>query len=221
MRNLLHTRAIVFDAYGTLLNVGSLSEKLTQHFGTTAAQIGPVWRAKQLEYTWLRALMNRYKPFSGVTADALRYACIQQKVELDEAVLDELVGAYYELVAFEEVYAVLERLKRKYQLAVLSNANMSMLSQAFDKNHLTELMDGMYSVEAVQTFKPHPDVYRLAVEGLSLLKNEIAFVSTNTWDVAGAESFGFHTIWLNRFDKTREFLGNTQDVTIHSLQELI
>lgn len=221
MKVLRDIRGIVFDAYGTLFHVGSLVERLAHHFGQDAAVIGPTWRAKQLEYTWLRALMGNYVPFSQITADALHFACEQHNVLLEMAVSRELTQEYYRLASFDEVSTVLSELRSSYQLAVLSNANPEMLYQALKSNELMELMDGAFSVDEVKTYKPSPEVYQLAVDGLKLSKEELLFISTNTWDVAGAKSFGFYTIWLNRFNKKLEVLGLEPDHEIRDLNELL
>ena len=221
MLNLRQVKAIVFDAYGTLFNISSLDDRLHHYFGQKSADIAGVWRNKQLEYTWLRSLMGRYEPFSKVTADALQHACRRYSVEFTNDILDDMMLRYQVLVAYPEVKEVLDQLKRKHHLAVLSNADYKMLKSAVDQNDLGTVFDRVISVDVIRQFKPTPGVYQLAISGLEVDKEYIAFVSTNTWDVAGAKSFGFKTIWLNRQNAISENLDFEPDWTIKSLHELL
>ncbi|MDN5210681.1 haloacid dehalogenase type II [Fulvivirgaceae bacterium BMA12] len=214
-------KAIVFDAYGTLFNISSLDDRLHHYYGKKSPEIAATWRKKQLEYTWLRTLMEKYEPFSKVTADALQYACRQHVAEFTRDILDDMMLRYQVLSAYPEVVDVLDQLKRKHHLAVLSNADFKMLKSAVDHNQLSHVFDRVISVDVMNKFKPVPSVYQLAISGLEVDKEYIAFVSTNTWDVAGAKSFGFKTIWLNRNNTITENLDFDPDWTITSLQELL
>ena len=213
-------KAIVFDAYGTLLDVQRLDEFLEHHFGEKASDINKIWRQKQLQYTWLRSLMRRYEPFSKVTADALRYACTSLGLKLPDALEQELVQQYYQLQAFPDVAETLATLSREFQLAVLSNANEEMLHQAIKHNRLAGLLTQVLSVDQIGKFKPTPEVYRLAESNLKLDREQIVFVSSNTWDVAGAASFGLRVIWLNRGNGNMEDLGFSPDWQIPQLGEI-
>ncbi|MEL6191273.1 MAG: haloacid dehalogenase type II [Bacteroidota bacterium] len=213
-------KAIVFDAYGTLLSIDALDTRLEKHFGEQAKAINQVWRQKQLEYTWLRGLMQEYRPFSTVTAEALEFACLHLGIQLTPAIKEDLVRGYFELTAYGDVKASLERLGKSYSLAVLSNADPAMLTTAMEYNQLSDHLQAILSVDAVQMFKPHPSVYQIAVDQFKLSPSEIAFVSSNTWDISGSAAFGLTPVWLNRFGKTMDTLGYSPSLTIHSLADL-
>ena len=213
-------KAIVFDAYGTLLSIDALDARLEKHFGVQAKAINQVWRQKQLEYTWLRGLMQEYRPFSTVTGEALEFACQHLGIGLTPATKEDLVRGYFELTAYGDVKAALERLSESYSLAVLSNADPAMLTTAMAHNQLSAHLYAILSVDAVQMFKPHPSVYQVAVDKFKLSPSEIAFVSSNTWDISGSSAFGFSPVWLNRFGKTMDTLGYSPTLTIQTLADL-
>jgi 2-haloacid dehalogenase len=213
-------KAIIFDAYGTLLDIRTVDELLRQLFGEKAGRIASLWRQKQLEYTWLRTLMNRYVPFKKVTQDALVYACRVAEVNLHPSQAEALMQAYDRLLVYEEVKKALHRLKADYRLAVLSNANPEMLNNALGHNQITNLLEAIISVDETKYFKPRPEVYQLAEEKLGLPRQEMLFISSNTWDVAGAKSFGLQVAWANRFDGYVEELGFEPDLVIQDLVRL-
>ncbi|MEM8898338.1 MAG: haloacid dehalogenase type II [Bacteroidota bacterium] len=213
-------RAIVFDAYGTLLSIDALDAKLEKHFGAKAKAVNQVWRQKQLEYTWLRGLMQEYRPFSTVTGEALEFACQHLGIKLTHSIKEGLVRGYFELTAYEDVKSALERLSESYSLAVLSNADPAMLSTAMEHNQLSKHLNAILSVDAVQMFKPHPSVYQITVDQFQLAPSEIAFVSSNTWDISGSAAFGLIPVWLNRFGKTMDTLGYSPSLTLRSLSEM-
>lgn len=213
-------KAIVFDAYGTLFNINSLDQVLHQYFGDRAIELGVLWRKKQLEYTWLRTLMDQYKPFSEVTMDALVYSCHQLDLTFDAGIRDELYKKYLALEAYAEVRSVLESLSKKAALGVLSNANQQMLQGAIDRNHLGGFFTHVLSVEKIMLFKPRKEVYQMACDAFQALPGEILFVSSNTWDVAGAKSFGLNVAWLNRFGGVMEELGFEPDYVLDEMQQL-
>ncbi len=219
--NLHKIKALVFDAYGTLLDVKSLDERLSYHFNEQAGQINSIWRQKQLQYTWLRSLMDRYKPFAQVTREALDFACKDVGVDLSEEIMADLMDHYYVLNSFPEVPNLLKELSKSHVCAVLSNADMPMLQKACDHNGITQFLDAILTVDFARVNKPAPQVYELATQHFLCEREEIAFISSNTWDVAGAKSFGFKSIWLNRTNGTMETLGFDPDWTIHYLEELI
>ncbi|MEM9673280.1 MAG: haloacid dehalogenase type II [Bacteroidota bacterium] len=211
--------AFVFDAYGTLFNINSLDERLTHYFGDRAEAISATWRRKQLEYTWLRALMQRYVPFSQVTQDALAYACQSVGEKLTEEVRNDLRQRYEILSAYPEVPATLGELSQNYRLAILSNADPVFLEQAVQHNQLSNYLVSVLSADKLQTYKTVPQVYQLAVDTLQLPPEQIAFVTSNPWDVAGAKSFGLTTVWINR-GSIPEQLGFPADFEITRFQEL-
>ncbi|MEM7368067.1 MAG: haloacid dehalogenase type II [Bacteroidota bacterium] len=214
-------KSIVFDAYGTLFDVQTLDAFLKEHYGDKSQPINAIWRQKQLQYTWLRSLMGRYEPFSNVTTDALRYACQVQGEVLSASLEQQLVQRYYTLQAFPDTLSSLGKLASSVQLAVLSNANPEMLEQAVHHNGLHPFLTHILSVDSIQMYKPIPAVYDLATQAFGLEKEEIVFVSSNTWDVAGAKSAGLRVIWLNRYNGNLEELGIEPDWQISSLEEII
>ncbi len=221
MVNFKQIKAIVFDAYGTLFDISSLDSRLKHYFFDHSSDIAKLWRQKQLEYTWLRTMMGKYKNFSSITKDALLYACKAKNVELKEDTIEDLMLRYQALAVFPEVPHVVDTLRKKHHLAILSNAENKMLQSAVNHNNMEGVFNRIISVDVISKFKPIPNVYQLAVSGLEVDKEYIAFVSTNTWDVAGAKSFGFKTIWLNRNNTTPEELGVMPDLIINDLNALI
>jgi len=220
MQHLPNIRAIVFDAYGTLFNIATIDIRLQYHYGEKAAELGAVWRQKQLEYTWLRTLMNRYKDFYALTADALRFACEQVGVLYNENIATDLMNHYNQLEVYPEVDGALAKLHSKFRLAILSNANPNLLEGAVGFNNIGHYLEAVYSVDGLKIFKPVPAVYQLLVEGLKLPKEQIAFASSNTWDVAGAASYGLQVIWVKRSEKPIEQLGFEPDLVVNDLMEL-
>ncbi|MGI9543855.1 MAG: haloacid dehalogenase type II, partial [Cyclobacteriaceae bacterium] len=220
MNHLDNIKSIVFDAYGTLLNINSLDLRLEHYYGDGAQALSTIWRRKQLEYTWLRSLMDRYKPFSEVTMEALAFGCAQLGLSLSNAIKDDLEKRYYSLDVYPEVPKVLKALAAKYSLAILSNASIEMLEKAALHNKIDGMLDHIFSADAIKTYKPSPLVYQIADAGLPWSKNEIAFVSSNTWDVSGAKSYGFQVFSLKRGNSHQETLGFEPDRMIESLEAL-
>ncbi|MCI5084145.1 MAG: haloacid dehalogenase type II [Saprospiraceae bacterium] len=213
--------AIVFDAYGTLFDVQSIQRKLEKLYNTRAASIGQVWRQKQLEYTWLRTLMQRYVPFTKLTQDALLYACEANGVNAQPEEVNQLMEAYNQLDVFTEVHAALQQLSQQVPLAILSNANQELLDRATTYNQIKPYFKDIISVDAVEQFKTVPTVYQLAVDRLKVSAERVVFVSSNTWDVAGAKSFGLQVVWVKRKqDAIVEQLGFPPDHTIEQLGDL-
>lgn len=214
-------KIIVFDAYGTLFNVNSIENRLEVHFGNQAAEIAALWRKKQLEYTWLRALMDKYEPFTTVTAEALEFSCSHLQLELDQVVLTDLMEHYNVLSAYPEVASSLDRLSRKYQLGILSNANHDMLTAAVDFNQLGGYLSRVISVDSIERYKPHPEVYSLVTQEFKVDRQEVIFVSSNTWDVAGAKAFGLNVAWLKRGKGTMDTMRFDPDLQVESLEDLV
>lgn len=217
MQNLENVKAIVFDAYGTLFDVASIDERLDYHFADLAELIAPIWRRKQLEYTWLRSLMDRYKNFYALTEDALQFACKQYGLEVPDDVVKDLMDHYYKLSVYPDVAPALLRLQKKYQLAILSNANPALLEKAVAHNQIKDRFSAIFSVDTIKKYKPIPAVYQLAVDGFSLAKEEIVFLSSNTWDVVGAKSFGLKVVWVQRKPGSLEELGMVPDGVVADL----
>jgi 2-haloacid dehalogenase len=211
--------ALVFDAYGTLFDVHSVVRRCEACFPGKGAALSAAWRSKQLEYTWQRSLMNRYKPFSGVTRDALAYACEAMGLQLSVAQTEALMAEYLMLEPYPDVRDSLQKLGRK-KLAILSNGSPDMLDPLVANQGLAAAFRAVISVDEVKIFKPAPLVYELAVKKLGAPKENIGFVSSNCWDALGAKSFGFTVYWINRAGAPLDRLGFTPDRTIRSLGDL-
>jgi 2-haloacid dehalogenase len=214
-------RALVFDAYGTLFDVHSVVALCEQSWPGKGAAVSALWRAKQLEYTWQRSLMQRYEDFARVTEASLRYACQALGLPVDEGRRRGLMEAYLRLSTFPEVRGALAALKAsKLKLAILSNGSPAMLRPLVANAGLRGLIGTVISVDPRKIYKPAPAVYRLAVEKLRAPKTAIGFVSSNCWDACGAKSFGFRTFWINRGGAPVDELGAAPDHVIKSLDEL-
>ena len=214
-------RALVFDAYGTLFDVHSVVALCEQLWPGKGAALSQLWRAKQLEYTWQRSLMQRYEDFGRITEASLRYACAALGLPVDEGRRRGLMDAYLKLSTFPEVHDALAALKAsKLRLAILSNGSPAMLRPLVANAGLHGLIGTVISVAPRKIYKPAPVVYRLAVEKLRAPKTAIGFVSSNCWDACGAKSFGFRTFWINRNGAPVDELGATPDHVIGSLGEL-
>lgn len=220
METLNSVKAIVFDAYGTLFNIASIDKQLEHHFGEKAGPIGATWRRKQLEYTWLRTLMGKYKDFFSLTKDALTYACTQQSVALKSDVVDDLMEHYYKLEVYTEVPEALQKLSTSYKLAILSNANPELLERATAYNTIKTHLGAIFSVDPLRQFKPVSSIYQLPASHWEIAKNEILFCSSNTWDVSGAKAAGLRVAWINRNNGQEEQLGYSPDIMVHNLLEL-
>ena len=212
----LSVEALVFDAYGTLYDVHSVVQRCEAFFPGSGARLSQLWRAKQLEYTWLRSLMRRYAPFSAVTREALAYACEALSLELGAPQAEALMAEYLRLSPFPEVPGALENLKTRK--AILSNGSRDMLEPL--ARHSGLALDAVLSVDEVKVFKPAPEVYELAVRRLHVPKERIGFVSSNGWDALGAKSFGFTVFWINRAGAPVDRLGFQPDRVIASLADL-
>ena len=212
-------RACVFDAYGTLFDVHSAVGRLAAEIGPGAEALSRLWRTKQLEYTWLRALMGRHADFWQVTGEALDYAL--EATAVDPGVRERLMEAYLALDAYPEVPAVLERLRAAgLRVAILSNGEGRMLAAGARSAGIEDLLDATLSVEEVGVYKPHPEVYRLAVERLGVEAGAIAFQSSNAWDIHGASTFGLRAVWINRTRAPRERLPGGAEAELADLSGL-
>jgi 2-haloacid dehalogenase len=213
-------RAIAFDAYGTLFDVHSVIALCNRKFPGQGAELSKLWRAKQLEYTWLRSLMGRYEDFWMVTESALVFACRSLGFACPAETRRELMESYLHLDTFPEVKSALGKLSQ-YKLAILSNGSPRMLAAAVESAGLIRVFTDVISVDEVKTYKSSPRVYGLASQHLAVPDNAIAFVSSNFWDIAGAKSFGLWTCWVNRGKLPEDELGVRPDVTVDTLDGLI
>lgn len=214
-------KALVFDAYGTLFDVHSVTRLADSLFAGRGAALSQAWRSKQLEYTWLRSLMGRYDDFNAVTADALDWALDSLGLAAGPGERSALMQAYRSLATFPEVRDALGRLGGRRPLAILSNGHPDMLDAVVDHNELRVFFgDRVFSVHEAGVFKPDPRVYALACAGLELPAESIGFVSSNGWDAAGARSFGFTAWWVNRVKAPLERLGSPPDAAVDDLAGL-
>lgn len=213
-------RACVFDAYGTLFDIASAVARCNGALGASGAKLNLLWREKQLQYSWLRAVQGRHADFWQVTGDALDFALESLGIS-DPRLRDRLMESYLTLDAFPEVPEVLDRLKRQgIKTAILSNGSPKMLQAAVSNAQLEPLLDLVLSVEEVGVYKPHPKVYQLAVDQLGIEPQRISFQSSNAWDAWGASAFGMRVVWCNRYGQHPERLPGRPDYQVHSLTEL-
>jgi 2-haloacid dehalogenase len=216
-------KAIIFDAYGTLFDVNSAAEKCKEKLGDKWEGFANYWRTTQLEYTWLRSLMRRHKDFWQITEDSLDKS--MNFYNIDNSMRSELLNLYKVLSPFTEVRGTLKKLKQSnYKLAILSNGTPDLLNELVVSNQLKDIFDDIFSVEEAGIFKPDSKVYDLPINKYNIEKNEVLFLSANTWDVSGAGNYGYNTVWVNRnnniFDKL-DFEPNQQISNLSELLDLI
>ncbi len=213
-------KAIIFDAYGTLFDVNSAAEKCKDKIGDKWESFANYWRTTQLEYTWLRSLMGRHKDFWQVTEDSLDKS--MQVFKIDSSMRSELLNLYKVLSTFPEVKEVLNKLKEKnYKLAILSNGTPFLLNELVNSNNLDNIFDNIFSIEEVKTYKPDQKVYNIPVKKYQIQKNEIAYLSANTWDVSAGGNYGFNPVWVNRNNNTFDNLDYVPKYQIENLSKLI
>lgn len=212
---------LVFDAYGTLFDINFVTMQHSGSLGPIAQSFSDLWRSKQLEYSWLQSLMGCYENFWTITERALDYT--MDNFGIDDATLKErLLGSYEVVSCYPEVPEILSRLREKgRKLVILSNANVRMLDKAVNNAGISTFIDSSLSTESVRIFKPHPIVYQMVLEKYDTPKENILFISSNSWDAAGAKSFGFNVAWINRFDKKVDHLPVRPDHILHSLRQVL
>ncbi|HEY3910115.1 MAG TPA: haloacid dehalogenase type II [Stellaceae bacterium] len=212
--------AVVFDAYGTLFDVSSAAQRCADALGDAAPRLAALWRDKQLQYSWLRAVQGRHADFWQVTGDALDFA-LDALGMADPGLRERLMRLYLMLDAYPEAAETLRRVRGAgLATAILSNGSPAMLSAAVEHAGLAALFDHVLSVEEVGVYKPHPKVYQLAVDRLAMPAPQLGFVSSNGWDAWSASAFGMHAVWCNRSSQRRERLPGAPDHEIRSLAEL-
>ena len=213
-------KVIIFDAYGTLFDVNSAAEKCKSRIGDKWEPFANYWRTTQLEYTWLRSLMKRHKDFWKVTEESLDKS--MKVFKIDSSMKNELLDLYRVLSTFKEVNETLKKLKeKKYKLAILSNGNSDLLYELVKSNNLENIFDDILSVEEVKTYKPHPDVYNIPIKKFQVERDEVAYLSANTWDVSAAGNYGFNAVWVNRNDSIFDNLDYIPQHQIKHLGELL
>jgi 2-haloacid dehalogenase len=215
-------KGFVFDAYGTLFDVFSVTALCEQIFPGKGAALAQLWRVKQLQYSVMRSLMGRHRDFWQLTEDGLVYGCTSLGLALTADARARLLQAYLTLAAFPDVRPGLEALRRLgLRLAILSNGEPKMLEAAAQSAEIFGLLDRIISVEDVKIFKPSPRVYGLAAERLGVSSAELRFVSSNSWDVAGAASAGLRAFWIQRSAaEPPEELGFGAERVVHAITDL-
>ena len=212
-------KAIIFDAYGTLFDVNSAAEKCKDKIGSKWESFSNYWRTTQLEYTWLRSLMKRHKDFWKITEDSLDKS--MKVFNINPNMKSQLLDLYKILSPYPEVKETLKLLKEKnYKLSILSNGTPSLLKGLVSRNNI-EVFDDIFSVEEVGIFKPDLKVYDIPVKKYEIEKNEVAFLSANTWDVSGGGNYGFNAIWVNRNNTIFDNLDYSPVNQINNLKHLL
>jgi 2-haloacid dehalogenase len=217
-----NSRAFIFDAYGTLFDVHSVVMRGEHGLACNPqalSALSDLWRRKQLEYTWLLALMERFEDFRKITRASLRASIGQLGIQADEAQLERLMDAYLSPFAFPEVKSALEDLG-SVPMAILSNGTAEMVGAAVSNSGLTSCFEHVISVDRVGTYKPSPRVYALGPEILNIPAAEMLFVSSNAWDAAGAKAYGYQVCWCNRSGAEPDHMGFVPDFTVTQLDQI-
>ena len=214
-------KAIIFDAYGTLFDVNSAAEKCKAKIGINKWDIfSNYWRTTQLEYTWLRTLMNRHEDFWKITEDSLDKS--MAVFDIDPLMRNELLDLYKVLSTFPEVNEALNKLKEKnYKLAILSNGTPALLNQLVKSNNLENIFNDIFSIEEVKVYKPHSNVYNIPVKKYQIQKEEVAYLSANTFDVSASGNYGFNPVWVNRNNGVFDNLDYVPKYQVENLSKLI
>ena len=220
MSQLTGIRACVFDAYGTIFDFASAAARCPDVPDDKRGALTALWRDKQLQYTWLRSLQDRYADFWQVTGEALDFTLDSLGIATP-ALRANLMDLYLTLSAFPEVAQTLRQLRQAgFATAILSNGSPSMLNAAVRGAGLHDLLDAVLSADAVQVFKTDPRVYQYGLDALGLTAAQVSFQSSNAWDAFAASTFGMRVVWCNRYGQRRERLPGAPDHEVRSLTEL-
>lgn len=193
------TVALAFDIYGTLINPHGVVDELSRHVGERAQEFSNVWRDKQLEYTWRRALMQRYQNFPVCTRQALDYADTLLQTGLGDTAKASLMEVYRVLPAYDDVPVSLQSLADAgFRMFGFSNGVAEAITGLLEHAGIDQYFEGVVSVDALQTFKPDPDVYHHFIEVADAQAENCWLVSSNGFDVIGAVSAGMKAAWLRR-----------------------
>ena len=213
-------KVCAFDAYGTCFDINSAAQNLAKEIGKDWLGFSTTWRTVQLEYTWLRSLMKKHEDFWKVTEDSLDFAMESHKI--DKKFRSKLLELYKKLNSYPELVMCLKHLKEKnVKTCILSNGSPSLLDELTVHAKVKELFDDLISIEDVGIYKPHPKVYELVTKKYNCKPEEVCFLSSNTWDIVGGGTFGYQSIWVDRFGKTFDKLGYQPKFKIKDLSELI
>ena len=215
-------KAVLFDVYGTLLDVYSVALRAEQMFPGAGERLARAWRDRQIEYSRLVSMSGRYRPFWQLTREALQVTAAALRLPLDDAGADSLMNEYRHLSAFPENRGVLQTLaERGIRAGVLSNGDPDMLDVTLRSAGMAELIDPILSVHATRRYKTDPAAYAIGPVALGLPACEILFVSSNCWDAIGATWYGFTTLWVNRADAPMERLGVEPTRVGRSLRDVL
>ena len=213
-------KVCAFDAYGTCFDINSAAQNLAKEIGKDWLGFSTTWRTVQLEYTWLRSLMKKHEDFWRVTEDSLDFAMESHKI--DKKFRSQLLELYKKLNSYPELVMCLKHLKEKnVKTCILSNGSPTLLDELTVHAKVKELFDDLISIEDVGIYKPHPKVYELVTKKYNCKPEEVCFLSSNTWDIVGGGTFGYQSIWVDRFGKTFDKLGYQPKFKIKDLSELI
>ncbi|QKS70040.1 haloacid dehalogenase type II [Paenalkalicoccus suaedae] len=194
-------KVLIMDVFGTLFDVTQVAETLERHFPGNGEEISQLWRQKQIDYAFRRQITGDYKSFEHVTREALQHSLLSYDLHVKEDTLDELASAYNTLPLFPEVKEVLTKLSSKPK-ALLSNGTPSMLESLLYQEKIQDEFSHVLSVDRIKQYKPAPSTYLYALQELKVSREDVLFVSTNPWDIIGAKTFGFQTLWINRSEAT-------------------
>ena len=213
-------KVVIFDAYGTLFDVNSAAKKIRVDIGEDWEGFSNYWRTTQLEYTWLRSLMRKHKDFWDITKESLEKAMKFYAIQPTKK--KKLLDLYRVLDVFSEVKSTLRYFKKNnYKISILSNGTPGLIKQLVINNQLNHYIDDIFSIEEVGIYKPDPRVYEIPIKKYKILKNEVMFFSSNTWDICGAGHFGYNCAWVNREQNIFDFLGYTPEIIIKDLKEVL
>lgn len=221
-QSVVRIQAIAFDAFGTLFDVYSVGLLAEQLFPGKGAALADLWRQKQIEYSFLRTLSGRYKPFWEITVDGLVFAAARLGLTLDASQRTQLMNQYACLSPFPENLRVLRAIKAAgIPTAILSNGTPEMLGVAIKSAGMQGLFDHVLSVDAIQRYKTHPEAYALGPAAFDCPAERILFVSSNGWDAAGATWYGYTTFWINRSGQPAEVLDVIPTATGHTMDDML
>lgn len=211
---------VVFDAYGTIWDVGAIEKACAQVVGPDyATRLLDLWRQKQLEYAFLRTAMDHYTAFQEITASALKYALASLALEIPSTAVTQLNRAWWTPEAFSDAVPMLQALAGQTRV-ILSNGDPGMLTAGVEASGLEPYLEAVLSVAPSRRYKPHPAAYQRVCDHFAVSPDTMVFISSNGWDIAGASHFGFRTVWVNRAGRPPEELGAQPRVVVGSLREL-
>ncbi|MBZ5493621.1 MAG: haloacid dehalogenase type II [Acidobacteriia bacterium] len=214
-------KAIAFDAF-PIFDPRPVFARAEELFPGNGMALSDEWRTRQFEYTWLRAVAQRYADFWQVTEDALVFAANKLRLDLGAEKREKLMSGYLNLKAWPDVSPAISAIKKSgLRLALLSNLTPHMLQANIRSAGLAGIFEEVISTDQARTFKPDPRAYQLGIESLGLQRDQILFAAFAGWDAAGAKLFGYPTFWVNRLKLPTEELGAVPDASGGSLLDFV